>query len=164
MSNSQLNKLKLVIKNGTEVTLKPSSNIVGDSNDENSFPHKLLLTNTQVSQLPKAFENVSSVDIKLSKTQLHKIEQAGGFSGNVLKLLTKNVLIPLRLTTASSATDATIHKKMFGSGCHSDLPLRIITLIISNEEMDDITKMFKSLDESGSLIKGVRKTTKNEAK
>ena len=47
-SNSQLNKLKSGIKNGTEVTLKLSSNVVGDSNDENNFPHKLLLTNTQV--------------------------------------------------------------------------------------------------------------------
>ena len=47
-SNSQLNKLKSGIKHGTEVTLKLSSNVVGDSNDENNFPHKLLLTNTQV--------------------------------------------------------------------------------------------------------------------
>ena len=46
LSNFQLKKLKLGIKNGTEVTLKISSNVVGDSNDENNFPHKLLLTNT----------------------------------------------------------------------------------------------------------------------
>ena len=44
MSNSQHNKLKLGIKNDTEVTLKNSSSVVGDSNDENNFPHKLLLT------------------------------------------------------------------------------------------------------------------------
>ena len=48
LSNSQLNKLKLGIKNGTEVTLKISLNVVGDSNDESNFPQKLLLTNTQV--------------------------------------------------------------------------------------------------------------------
>ena len=48
LSNSQLNKLKSGIKNGTEVTLRSSSNIVGGSNDENKFLHKLLLTNTQV--------------------------------------------------------------------------------------------------------------------
>ena len=54
-SNSQLNKLKSVIKNGTEVTLKLSSNVVGDSNDENNFPQKLLLTNTQVSKFCKWF-------------------------------------------------------------------------------------------------------------
>ena len=69
LSNLQLNKLKLGIKNGTEVTLKISSNIVGDSNDENKFPHKLLLTNTQVSKLCKAFANGSSANIKLSKAQ-----------------------------------------------------------------------------------------------
>ena len=45
LSNSQINKLKLGIKNGTEVTLKISSNVVGDSNDKNNFLHKLLLTN-----------------------------------------------------------------------------------------------------------------------
>ena len=51
LSNSQLNKLKSGIKNSTEATLKLSSNVVGDSNDKNNFPHKLLLTNTQVSRL-----------------------------------------------------------------------------------------------------------------
>ena len=66
LSNSQLNKLKSGIKNGTEVTLKLLSNIVGDSNDENNFPHKLLLT--QVSKLCKAFANGSSANMKLSKT------------------------------------------------------------------------------------------------
>ena len=67
-----MNKLKLGIKNGTEVTFETSSNVIGDSNDENNFPHKLL-TNTQVSKLQKAFANNSSANIKLSKTQLHKI-------------------------------------------------------------------------------------------
>ena len=57
LPNSQLNKLKSSIKIGIEVTLNLSSNIVGDSNDENNFPHKLLLTNTQVSKLCKAFAN-----------------------------------------------------------------------------------------------------------
>ena len=71
--NSQMNKLKSGIKNVNEVTLKISSNVVGDSNNENNFPHKLLLTNTQVSRLCKAFANDSSANTKLSKTQLHKI-------------------------------------------------------------------------------------------
>ena len=51
LSNSQLNKLKSGIKNGAEVTLKLSSNVVGNSNDENNFLHKFLLTNTQVLRL-----------------------------------------------------------------------------------------------------------------
>ena len=68
LSNSQLNTLKSGIKNNTEVTLKISSNFVGDSSDEYNFPHKLLLTNTQVSNLHKAFANGSLANIKLSKT------------------------------------------------------------------------------------------------
>ena len=60
LSNSQLNQWKSRIKNGTEVTLKISSNVVGDSNDENNFSHKFLLINTQVSKLLKAFANNSS--------------------------------------------------------------------------------------------------------
>ena len=60
LSNSKLKKLKLGIKNGTEVTLKISSNVVGDCNDENKFSHKLLLTNTHVSKLRKAFANEAS--------------------------------------------------------------------------------------------------------
>ena len=117
LSNSPFKKLKSGIKNGTEVTLKLSQNVVVDSNDENNFPHKLLLTNTQVPRLRRAFSNNSSANIKLSKAQLHKIGQSGrlfdellgpllktGLSlvGNVLKPLAKSVLIPLRLTTAAS--------------------------------------------------------------
>ena len=52
--------------------------MIGNSNDENNFPYKLLLTNTQVSRLRKAFANNSSSNTKLSKTQLHKIGQSGG--------------------------------------------------------------------------------------
>ena len=66
LSNSQLNKLKSAIKNETDVVLRLSSNMIGDN--ENSFPHKLLLTNTQVSNLCKVFANNSSANIKLSKT------------------------------------------------------------------------------------------------
>ena len=62
------------MNNETKVTLKLSSNFVGGSNNEKTFPHKLLLTNTQIANLCKAFENNSSANIKLSKTQLHKIE------------------------------------------------------------------------------------------
>ena len=74
MSNLQLNKLKSGTKNDTEVTSKLSPNVVGDSNDENIFLHKLLLTNTQISRLRKVFANGSSINIKLSKSQLHNQE------------------------------------------------------------------------------------------
>ena len=71
LSNSQLNELKSGIKNGTVVTLIISSNVACDSNDENNFPHKLLLTNKQSLRLRKVFTNGSSANIKLLKTQLH---------------------------------------------------------------------------------------------
>ena len=69
LSNSQLNKLKSGIKNGTEVTSNHSANVIGNSNDETNFPGKLLLTNRQVSRLRKAFANGSSASTKLLKTQ-----------------------------------------------------------------------------------------------
>ena len=100
------------------------SNVVVDSNEECNFSHKWLLTDsTQVSKLHNAFTNASSANIKLLKTQLLKIRQSGAFLGrallknglpligNALKPLAKSILIPLGLTAAASATDATIHKK-----------------------------------------------------
>ena len=71
LSNSQLNELKSAIKNQSEVVLRLSSNIIGDN--ESNFPHNLLLTDRQVSNIRKAFADNSSADIKLSKTQLSKI-------------------------------------------------------------------------------------------
>ena len=76
LCNSQLNKLKSGIKNGTEVTLNLLSNLIGNSNYETNFLHKLLLTDTQVSGIRKAFANGSSSNIKFSKTQFSKIIQS----------------------------------------------------------------------------------------
>ena len=87
LSNLQLNKLKSAIKNETEVVLRLSPNMIGD--DEINFPYKLLLTNRQVSNIRKAFANFLSTDIKLSKTQLSKMMQSGGFLGNLLGPLLK---------------------------------------------------------------------------
>ena len=140
LSNSQLNKLKSTIKNESEVVLRLSSNMVGDSHDKIHFSHKLLLTNRQVANLRKAFANNLSTDIKLSKTQIFKMIQVEGFLGrlfglllktglllikNVIKPLAKSVLIPLGLAAAASAADAGIHKKILGSGT--------TTLLISND-------------------------------
>ena len=69
LSNSQLNKLKSSIKNETDVVLRISSNMVGDSNDNTNFPHELLLTNRQVANIRKDFAKNTPTDIKLSKTQ-----------------------------------------------------------------------------------------------
>ena len=68
LSDSQLDKLKFGMKNGTEVTFKLSSNVADDSNDENNFPHELLFSYYRVSKLCKTFTNNSSANIKLSKT------------------------------------------------------------------------------------------------
>ena len=79
LSSLQVNKLKSGINNGTEVTSKISSTVVGDSNDENNSLRKFLLTFGQVSKLRKAFANNCSANIRLSKTQLHKIDNQEGF-------------------------------------------------------------------------------------
>ena len=84
LSTSQLNKWKSGIKIGTEVTLNLSSNLIGRSNDKTNFPHKLLLTNTQVSKIRKAFANGSSANIRFLKTQLFKMIQSGGILSNFI--------------------------------------------------------------------------------
>ena len=106
----------------------------------------------QTTKLRNAIENNMSTDIKLSKAQISKIIQYGGFLGklfgpllktglplikNVIKPLAKSVLIPLGLTAAGSAADAGIQKKLLGSGT--------TTLVISNEEMNDIMKIVQAL-------------------
>ena len=112
-----------------------------------------------------------STDLKLSTAQISKIIQSGGFLGkllgpllknglslikNVIKPLDKSILIPLGLTAAVSAADAGIYKKILGSGT--------TTLIISNEEMNDIMKIVQALEDSNILLKGVTKRIKNQPK
>ena len=126
LSKLRLNKLKSAIKNETDVVLSLSSNMIGRSEDETNFPHKLLLTNEQVANLCRAFAKHTSTDIKLSKTQLSKMIQSGRFHARLLgpllrtglpliksaiKPLAKSVLLPLGMTAAASAGDAGIHKK-----------------------------------------------------
>ena len=143
--------------------------MIGD--DKTNFSHKLLLTNWQVANLRKAFANHLSTDIELSKTQLSKMIQSAGFLGrllcpllktglplikDVIKPLAKSVLTPLGLTAAASAADARMHKKILGS--------ETTTPIISNDEMEDIIRIVRSLEDSGLLLKGVSKTIQNEIK
>ena len=90
LSNSQLKKIKSAIKNETGVVFRLSLNMDGD--DETNFPHKILFHNRQVPNLRKAFANKSSTDIKLSKTQLSKMIQSGGFLGRILGPLLKTGL------------------------------------------------------------------------
>ena len=108
-----------------------------------------------------------STGLKLSKTQISKIIQSGGFLGWLLSKLAgplmkvaiplaKSVLAPLGITAAASVTDAGIQMKIHDSGT--------TTLIISNEEMNDIMKIVQGLEDSNILLKGPTKTIKNERK
>ena len=108
-----------------------------------------------------------STDLTLSKAQISKIIQSGGFLGSLLSKLAgplmkvaiplaKNVLAPLGITAAASAIDAGIQKKIHGSGT--------TTLMISNKEVNDMMKIVQALKESNILLKEVTKTIKNETK
>ena len=121
----------------------------------------------QDKKLRIAFNNNLSTDLKLSKAQISKIIKSEEFLGSLLSKLVgplvkvaiplaKNVLAPLGTTAAASAIDAGIQKKIHGSGT--------TTLIISNEEMNDIMKIVQALEDSNILLKGVTKTIKNETK
>ena len=113
--------------------------------------------------LHKAFVNASSATIKLSKTQLHEIGQPGGYLGrllgplqkagfpileNVLKPLAKSAIIILELT-ATSATNAAIYMKLFGSNMRPSDLTKQTKAVISDKEMNDIMKINKCLDECG---------------
>ena len=167
LSDTQLKKLKTAVENQTGTTIRMNLKMFA----ENDLPHELLLRTRQKTKLRNAFNNNMLTDLKLSKAQISKIIQSGGFFGrllgpllktgillikNVIKPLAKSVLIPLGLTAAASTADAGIHKKILRSGN--------TTLIISNEEMNDIIKIIQTLEDSNILLKGVTKTIINETK
>ena len=163
LSDTQLKKLKTAAKDKTGTTQRTSLKLFHG----NDLPHELFLTTIQKTKLKNAFSNNMSTDLKFSKAQIFKIIQSGGFLesllsklvGSLMKVaipLAKNVLAPLGITAAASAIDAGIQKKVYGSGT--------TTLIILNEEMNDIIKIVQALDGSTILLKGVTKTTKNEIK
>ena len=123
LTNVQLNKLKKAVKSNEGATLR-----LGIKNlDKNELPHELLLTTRQNTKLRNAINNNSVTDIKLSKAQIKKLIQSGGFLGKLLSKLAgplmkvalplaKNVLAPLGLTAAMSAIDGSIQKKILSSG------------------------------------------------
>ena len=162
LTNVQLNKFRKVVKSNEGATLR-----LGIRNfNKYEHRHELLLTTRQNTKLRNAINNNSATDIKLSKAQIKKITQSGGFldkllsklAGPLMKValpLAKNVLAPLSLTAAMSAIDGSIQKKIHGSG---------VKLIIEQEDMKDIMKIIKALENSGILLKGVSKTIENETK
>ena len=162
LTNIQLNKFKKAVKSNEGVTLR----LVIRNFNKDERPHELLLTTRQNTNLRNAYNNNSATDIKLSKAQIKKLIQSGGFLGKLLSKLAgplmkvamslaKNALAPLGLTAAMSAIDGSIQKKIHGSG---------VKLIIEQEDMKDIMKIIKALENSGILLKGVSKTIKNETK
>ena len=162
LTNVQLNKFKKAVKSNEGVTLR-----FGIKNfNKNERPHELLLTTTQNTKLRNAINKNLATDIKLSKVQIKKLIQSGGFLGKLLSKLAgplmkvtlplaKNVLALLGLTAAMAAIDGSIQKKIHGSR---------IKLIIEQEGMKDIMKIIESLENSGILLKGVSKTIENETK
>ena len=162
LTNVQLNKFKKAVKSNEGATLR-----LGIKNfNKDEHPYELLLTTRRNTKLRNAINNNSPTDIKLSKAQIKKIIQSGGFLGKLLSKLAgplmkvamqlpKNVLAPLGLTAAMSAIDGSIQKKIYGSG---------IKLIIEQEDMNDIMKITEALEKSGTLLKGVSKTIENETK
>ena len=136
----------------------------------NDLPHELLLTTRQKTKLRNAFNSYMSTDLTLSKAQISKIIQSGGFLGSLLSKLAgplmkgavplvKNILAPLGITATASVIDAGIQKQIHGS----IRPL-FTTLIISNKEINDIMKIVQTVKNSNILLKGVTKTIKNETK
>ena len=120
LSNTQLKKLTDAVKNNTRTTLRISSKMF----DGNDLPHELLLTTRQKTKLRNAFNNNTSADIKLSKAQINKTIQSGGFLGSLLRKLTgplmkiavpltKNVLAPLGITAAAFSIRCRITKKIY---------------------------------------------------
>ena len=122
LSNTQIKKLKDAVKHNTGTTIRISSKMFNG----NDLPHELFFTTRQKTKIRNAFNNNMSTDLKLSKAQINKIIQSGGFLSkllgpllktglplikNVIKPLAKSILIPLGLTAAASAADAVIHKK-----------------------------------------------------
>ena len=118
LTDTQLKKLKAAVKNTTGTTLRIHLKMF----DGNNLPHELLLMTRQKTKLRNAFKNNTSIDIKLSKAQISKIIQSGGFLGSLLSKLAgplmkvavpwaENILAPLGITAAASAIDAGIQKK-----------------------------------------------------
>ena len=162
LTNVQINKFKKSVKSNEGATL--GLGIKNFNKDELS--HELLLTTRQNTKLRNAINNNLATDIKLSKAQIKKLIQSGGFlgklagklAGPLMKVampLAKNVLAPLGLTAAMSDTDGSIQKKIHGSG---------VKLIIEQEDMNDIIKIIEALENSGILLKGVTKAIENETK
>ena len=162
LTNAQLNKLKSAAKNNTGTTLK----ITKKSFQDEELLHKLFLTKIHNTKIRNEFTKNMSTDIKLCKTQLSKINQSGGFLGNMMSnlgkknnirhyyFLAKDVLSKLATNLATKATLSILDK----------FKRKMYSLFISNEDMNNIIKIVESLKNSGLLIYGGIETVKHEIK
>ena len=163
LSNQQIKKLKEAVKSNNGTTLR-----IGNKNfNKADLLHELFLTQTQINKLREKVENNMSNDVKLSRAQISNLIKEGGALGSIVarflpKLikpaisLGKNILAPLGLSAAMSATGATIQKKVHGYGAK--------TVTFSNKDLDDMTKIVKALEDSDVLMKGITETLKNDMK
>ena len=160
LTDTQLKKLKTAVKNKIGTTLRKSLKMING----NDLPHELLLATWQKTKLRNAFNNNMSTDLKLSRAQISKLTQSGGFLGSLLSKLAsqlmkvaiplaKNILAPLGITAAASAIHAGIQKKIHVS--------EATNLIISNEEMNDIMRIVQALEGSWRIFEYVTRYFKS---
>ena len=166
LSNIQLSKLKNAVKNNEGTTLRMSAKTF----NLNDLSHELYLTARQTTKLRNSLENNMSSDMNLSRAQIKKVIISGGslgsllskFAGLLLKTglpLLKSIVKPLEFLQSSAAgslIDIGIAKKIHGSGT--------TTLVINNEELNDIMKIIQALEDQGILLNGISKKIKNDIK
>ena len=140
MSKSRFNKLKSRKKNGTEVTLNLSSNLIGNSNNETNFPIKILLTETQVSKIRKVFANGSAANIKFSRIVRKIANKADKEEYLFNKKVSLNDMIKTANTSKYILKDL---KNVFGAG-----------KTLKKNKRKEIIKVIKSLENRGMLLKG----------
>ena len=169
LTNTQLNKLKSAAKNKTGTILRLNKKNFEDE----ELPHELFLTTKQITKIRNAFANNMSTDAKLSKAQISKIIQSGGPFGSRLANLGKKPLTNVAISSVrdnlpglvSNLTSNVINKferKISGKGAVR--AGKRSTLFMSDEDMNDIIKIIKSLEDKGVLIDGVTETVKHENK
>ena len=151
LTDSLLKKIADAVKNNNGTTIRLSYK----NFDKDQLLHELYLTQKQMEKFIEKIRNNMSTDMKLIKVQMNKILKEGGNLGRLLIsflpkliktaiLLGKNILAPLGLNAAMSATDAAAQKKIYGSG--------LTTLIISNDDLDDLLKIVTALEEHNILL------------
>ena len=168
LSDLRLSKLKTAVKNNEGTTLRISNK----NFNKDELPHELFLTQQQITKLRNKIENNMSADIKLTKSQIKKIIMSGGALGSILgRLLPKLIkpaislgkkhISPFRIKCSNGCSRRWNTKKLHRYGRSSNSVSQTI-VIFSNNEVNDMVKIKKALEDSGVLMKGVSETLKND--